>query len=367
MLANVDGLGGMLNVDLDLQWKLHQNVGRLTRPVQHNHTSWLSGSTSSNSQSEDANTSPFTLGRNESVTFLQGGPDLSSYNMSESTSTSSKRKADDTSLWTRTSFHALDTTSLNTSYSGAFQFRTTFVSTEEDDLGHNNSFKRMRARHSPVSGSEEVRSKLTTTGQNMWGEHVPKFSESDHKILQTLSHGRSEQSLWSAPENGANVNAQSGHFLSPLQAASFWGHVGTVRRLLEDGADVNAQGGSHYSALHAASCNGNEQIVQLLLKSGADVNMKCTRSGSALYTASCNGYGGVVRLLLENGADVNAQGGYFRNPLQAASFWGHAEIVQLLLSSGADANAQGRYSSALEAARSNGRKQIVQLLCRHGA
>ena len=43
-----------------------------------------------------------------------------------------------------------------------------------------------------------------------------------------------------------------------------------------------------------------------------------------------------MKLLLENGADVNAEGGKYRNALQAALSEGHKEIVKLLLDKGAE-------------------------------
>jgi predicted kinase len=40
-----------------------------------------------------------------------------------------------------------------------------------------------------------------------------------------------------------DVNAQGGYYGNALQAASFKGHQGVVKLLLEEGADVIADGG----------------------------------------------------------------------------------------------------------------------------
>ncbi|KAJ6524900.1 ankyrin repeat-containing domain protein [Mycena vulgaris] len=75
-------------------------------------------------------------------------------------------------------------------------------------------------------------------------------------------------------DHGANVNIQHEDQLygTPLQTASYWGHAGVVRLLIEKGADVNDKGGKYGTALHTASHTGRAEIVKLLLENGADVN-----------------------------------------------------------------------------------------------
>ncbi|KAH7391726.1 ankyrin repeat domain-containing protein [Pyrenochaeta sp. MPI-SDFR-AT-0127] len=184
-------------------------------------------------------------------------------------------------------------------------------------------------------------------------------------------------------EQGADVNAQGGHFGNALQAASAGGHKEMVILLLDKGADVNAQGGYYGNALQAASFRGYKDIAILLLDKGADVNAQGGHFGNALQAASAGGHKEMVILLLDKGADVNAQGGYYGNALQAASAGGHKEIALLLLDKGADVNTQGghfdkgadvnaqggRYGNALQAAAASirGDKEIVTLLLDKGA
>lgn len=55
----------------------------------------------------------------------------------------------------------------------------------------------------------------------------------------------------------------------PLMVAAAFGHVDTVKVLLDAGADVNAKDLTGWTPLHAAAFNGNLQIVRLLLEKGA--------------------------------------------------------------------------------------------------
>ena len=87
-----------------------------------------------------------------------------------------------------------------------------------------------------------------------------------------------------------------------------------------------------------------------------------------LYFTSFKGLNVTARMLLEKGADVNAQGGRYGNALQAASSEGHKEVVQMLLEKGADVNARGGYyGNALQAASSEGHIEVAQMLVENGA
>jgi hypothetical protein len=183
-----------------------------------------------------------------------------------------------------------------------------------------------------------------------------KLSDPDAKLYSVWS-----QIYW------RNQYPRDPKFRTRLMVACFFGHVAVAKRSLEDGADVNAQGGHYGNALQAASYGGHEQIVRLLLKKGADVNAQGGHYGNALYAASYRGHEQVVRLLVEKGADVNAQCGHYGNALYAASYRGHEQVVRLLVEKGADVNAQcGHYGNALYAASYGGHEQVVGLLVEKG-
>ena len=107
--------------------------------------------------------------------------------------------------------------------------------------------------------------------------------------------------------DGIDVNATFGRFnRTSLQQACFFGHVKTVRVLLDAGADVDAIDNNGWRALHIAAQNGHLEVVQVLLDAGADVHATNNRGLTALHTASQNGHLEVVQVLLDTGADVDA-------------------------------------------------------------
>lgn len=189
-------------------------------------------------------------------------------------------------------------------------------------------------------------------------------------------------------DNGADVNAESGRFATPLQAAVAGEPcereqevLDIVELLIERGARVNQQGGEYGTALQAAYWNWHvdDQLRGLLLEHGADVNIPGGIYGPVLAAACGNRYLDVegVRLLLDRGADVNADGGADGSALIAACTrpWleDTVEMVQLLLDHGADVNAEGGiHGTALAAACTHGEAhgeslRVVSLLLERGA
>ena len=94
---------------------------------------------------------------------------------------------------------------------------------------------------------------------------------------------------------------------TPLVFATYFGHLGAVRVLIEAGADINKHATyPKRSALWMACDHDRPDIVMQLIKAGADVNAESITDGtSALEMAVGRGYEACVALLVNAGADVS--------------------------------------------------------------
>ncbi len=82
-----------------------------------------------------------------------------------------------------------------------------------------------------------------------------------------------------------------------LMVAAAFGHVDTVRALIDKGADVNAKDLTGWTPLHAAAFKGNMQIVRLLLENGAVAEPSTWFLESPWIMAEELGYPAIVPLL----------------------------------------------------------------------
>jgi ankyrin repeat protein len=133
---------------------------------------------------------------------------------------------------------------------------------------------------------------------------------------------------------------------TPLLYASWEGHGGVARLLLDAGADPNRQVRA-VTPLWLAAEGGHVGLMRLLLGRGARTRFPHPRftAGSlgVITAAARSGSVVAVRLLLDagefpNSADVTQDGQSGYTPLQAAVNFGHVEVVRLLLARGADVN-----------------------------
>ncbi|KAL5334333.1 ankyrin repeat-containing domain protein [Aspergillus crustosus] len=99
-------------------------------------------------------------------------------------------------------------------------------------------------------------------------------------------------------EMGADVSAQHQSENTPLWWASYHGHLGVMKMLLDkDPFIVNARGSDGETALHAAANWRSADGVRLLLEYGADMSLKNDAGKTPSEVASENGCADTVELL----------------------------------------------------------------------
>ncbi|KAL6815059.1 ankyrin repeat-containing domain protein [Trichoderma sp. SZMC 28015] len=214
------------------------------------------------------------------------------------------------------------------------------------------------------------------------GAKVDQKGNSGETPLHVACHEGTLEAVRFLVDRGADVNAESGPFGTPILAAAARGDPSSyaiLSFLTDKGANINYQGGEYGSALQAHfhdSYAGDAGVFYFLLKHCADVNAKGGKYGTALIAACGHSSPHVkecVRLLLDHGADVNAHSEEHGTALIAACQLGvhrlrDPQVVHLLLECGADVNAQdGKHATALSAACRWNFSEAVELLLNHGA
>ena len=160
---------------------------------------------------------------------------------------------------------------------------------------------------------------------------------------------------------------------APLLLASAQGDTRIVELLLRHGADPSFTTLAGYTPLMTAAIEGNTRVIELLLDAGADPNQPTRSPTTALGAAAGSGNAVAVELLLAHGADPSAVipgSDVFHDPplLCAIRCQESASIVARLIEAGANVNASDDEGiTPLRAAIDAGRKDLVQLLLRHGA
>jgi ankyrin repeat protein len=132
------------------------------------------------------------------------------------------------------------------------------------------------------------------------------------------------------------VNEFSPDGFTPLGLASFFGHLDTVRLLLDNGAKIDVPSNNFLKAvpLRSASVTRHLEIAKLLIDRGADVNARGEGDYTPLHEVAGAGRIEFAKLLLDHGANINAMGENGKTPLTIAIENKKNEMAEFLRSKG---------------------------------
>lgn len=139
------------------------------------------------------------------------------------------------------------------------------------------------------------------------------------------------------------ANTENSEGLTLLGFAAHFGHLDTVKSLLDYGADVNAVSHSKVNyipsntALHAGIAGErNEDVIKLLLKHNAQTTIFDSNGHTCLHIAAFHDDNtGIIRLLIEHGAQINAKVEGGKTALTLVIEEGNNQISDFLRQNGA--------------------------------
>ena len=98
------------------------------------------------------------------------------------------------------------------------------------------------------------------------------------------------------------INKDDNYGQTPLYNASNYGHLRSVKVLLNNGADIDKATFDGVTPLMGACLKGHLNVVDVLLRHNANVNLKDTNGNTALKMAKRQGHTMVVETLKTAGA-----------------------------------------------------------------
>ena len=98
------------------------------------------------------------------------------------------------------------------------------------------------------------------------------------------------------------INTADNYGQTPLYNASNYGHLRSVKLLLNNGAEIDKAKFDGMTPLMVASLKGHLDVVDVLLRHNANVNLKDTNGNTALSMAKQQGLTMIVETLQKAGA-----------------------------------------------------------------
>jgi RNA polymerase sigma factor (sigma-70 family) len=157
-------------------------------------------------------------------------------------------------------------------------------------------------------------------------------------VWESAAIGRTPRVAALVGQDAALLDAFSPEGFTPLALAAHFGHLDTVRLLLDLGADLDlvSRHPIGVTALHAALFGRRTAVAELLIRRGADLGARRggagqPRSGwTALHYAAGFGFVSLIGPMLERGAAPEARDTEGRTPHEVAEAAGQAEAAALL-------------------------------------
>jgi ankyrin repeat protein len=206
---------------------------------------------------------------------------------------------------------------------------------------------------------------------NGWHRDRPAGEERWTPLAAASAFGAVE-SIQRLLARGADPRGRSATGVMPIHVAAEAGQVEAVRWYLEHGIEIDAAAvldGVQKNCLHLAARTNRTEVVALLLDKGLAVDSRQGNGGTALHVAANHGSREVAALLVRRGASVSATGGNDAwTPLHEAAVNGHARVIELLAGARAplDATTVGGHTPLMFASV-NGRLDAVRALLAAGA
>eukprot|EP00658_Telonema_sp_P-2_P024815 TRINITY_DN19987_c0_g1_i2.p1 TRINITY_DN19987_c0_g1~~TRINITY_DN19987_c0_g1_i2.p1 ORF type:complete len:524 (-),score=157.41 TRINITY_DN19987_c0_g1_i2:439-2010(-) len=176
--------------------------------------------------------------------------------------------------------------------------------------------------------------------------------------LPTMVGSTPMRPLPELPLNTPRPSQQFGSAERQLLVASTLGEVGKVRSVLDAKVNLDVRDGCGCTAAMLAARAGQQEIVDLLVEHGADLLAINFEGVSAVQLASRHGHTNIVGSLIAAGAKASEAGGT-ESALSAAASTGRVDVVATLLKLGSSVKERGE---ALMRACSYGDAQVVKQL-----